>query len=378
MSKRDLILIAGGGTGGHIFPALSIAKALHQLTPSIQVHFVGTRQGYESQIIPEAGFVLHFVSSAKLNQKSSLLRRIWNLALVAWGCVQSLVLLLYLRPSVVLGVGGYASAPLVLAASILRIPTALWEPNATPGMANRLLSRWVHRVFLVFEKSRSYLRSSQATICGMPVRAEIEKADPARSARTPSAPFRVLVMGGSQGARSLNLNLAQALEKVSPPLDLCLQVGKQNLQEMKNLFKSQAWESVPSAADSIAFKKSGHFLTLHAFLKDIPERLEWADFVVSRAGASSLAEIAAFGRASLLVPLDAADQHQLANALEFQNASAAVVLDYSALSPSSLAVNIEELVLHPDRLHQMSLRARNLFRPGGAEAIARGLLAMRT
>lgn len=378
MPKRDLVLIAGGGTGGHIFPALSIAKAIQQVAPLTQVHFVGTRQGYESQIIPEAGFVLHFVSSAKLNQKSSLLRRLWSLALVAWGCVQSLVLLLYLRPGVILGVGGYASAPLVLAASVLRIPTALWEPNATPGMANRLLSRWAQQVFLVFEKSRTYLHSPRVNLCGMPVRAEIEKADSVPSTRTPSPPFRVLVMGGSQGARSLNLNLAQALEKVAPPLELCLQVGKQNFQEMKELFQAQSWEAVPSVKDSVAFKKSGHFLTLHAFLKDIPQRLEWADFVISRAGASTLAEIAAFGRASLLVPLDAADQHQLANALEFQKASAAVVLDAKALSPSSLAQNIEELVQHPDRIHRMGLSARTLFRPGGAEAIARGLLAMRT
>lgn len=353
------IVIAGGGTGGHIYPALTIAKSLQNLNPELKVEFVGTPDGLESKIIPKHGFPISFISVGKLNYKGGLLKKMKTLFQLPWAFVKSLALVLEKKPILVLGVGGYASGPFVLASSVLGIPTALWEPNAHPGLTNRILARFVRKTFLVFEESRKYMKSKRFEVLGLPVREEIEKLNLAESKKDDDKVFKILIFGGSQGARAIN-NCVAAMLKEFPleKVEVVHQTGPYDYPGVKVTYGDQR----PN-------------VRVMEYLYDIESYYLWADLVICRAGASTLAELAAAKKPSILIPLPtAADDHQKKNAVSLVNKNAARLIEQKDLTPEALFNLIGELRNQPSLMKKMSENVQHFYQPQAAKKIAERLI----
>ena len=352
------ILIAGGGTGGHIIPALAIAdelKGRHQAA----ILFVGTPRGLESRLVPQAGYRLELIRVGQLN-RVSLATRLRTLIDLPLGFLHCVRVLRQFRPQVVIGVGGYASGPMMGAAILMRIPTLAFEPNAVPGLANRLIGARVRAAAVNFEPAARYFRNAHVT--GIPVRAEFFRLAP----RPLGAPLHLLVFGGSQGARALNAMMpkiaATLLERV-PGLTILHQAGARHAE-----------------TTLAAYQQSGapsHRWQVAPFLDDMPRRFEAADLVLARSGASTVAELAAAGKPAVLVPLPtAADDHQRKNAEVMAQAGAARVLFEPDLTPAQLEGTLSDLLAAPQDLRTMADNARTLAHPDAAERIAQMALAL--
>ncbi len=354
---NKVIFIAGGGTGGHIYPGLALARALQKLDPELQIHFVGTSAGLETKIVPREGFPLHLIAGGKLNFKGNFLEKFKTLMKLPWGLIQSLSLLLKYRPQFVLGVGGYASGPFVLMAALLGFATGVWEPNALPGLANRWLSRFVDICFIVFEESRGYLRNKKVIVAGMPVRAEIESG---RQATEVSDHFRLLCFGGSQGSRAINTVLCDAILNGgdwTKDLEVVHQIGSTDWKFFSEKYKGHEARVTPME-----------------FIYEMPKYYSWADLVLCRGGASTLSELAAFGVVPIVVPLPAADNHQGKNAEALVKAGAAVMILQKDFTQECLIAQIEELKSDPERRKQMAERLKTFYKPRSSETIARQIL----
>lgn len=362
--------IAGGGTGGHVFPGIAIAKALQEMDPGCKIYFVGTSQGLETKLVPAAGYELFLLPGGKLNMPGRYFEKLKTLLKMPFGFLKAARLLLRHPPQAVLGVGGYASGPFVLIASLMGFKTALWEANAYPGKANKWLSKFVDRAFVVFEEARPQLKAKHVQRLGMPVRAEIEagyvttKAALSSGLAAPErAKLHVLCFGGSMGARAVNQALAQVLENWGEQLDL----------EVVHQIGSTDWTQFQER-----YKKQGAWLRPMEFLKDMPERYAWADLVIARAGASTVAEIAAFGKPAILIPLPGAEAHQEKNAEALAAKNAVVLLRQSELTPERLKLEIESLKGDPARRKQMAENVVEFFEPKAAHQIARTLMDFET
>jgi len=345
------ILIAGGGTGGHVIPALAIARELRD-AHGADVRFVGTARGLETRLVPEAGFKLELVRSGQL-KNVSLATRLRTAVDLPLGVVECVRLLREFKPQVVVGVGGYASGPGMLAAVLMRVPALAYEPNAVPGMTNRWLGRWVSAAAVNFEQTAKYFRNAEVT--GVPVRAEIFALPP----RPLGAPPRLLVTAGSNGALVFNETMpkiaADLLDAV-PGLTIVHQAGARNLDTTRAAFAA-------SGADPARW-------SVEAFLTDMPAQYGAADLVLARSG-STVAELCAAGKPSLLVPFAAAaDDHQRKNAEVLVQAGAAVMLLQRDVTPAALLDGLRELLLDPERRAAMAVRAKSLARPGALERIA--------
>lgn len=357
MELKKKVVIAGGGSGGHIYPGIAIAKALLKENPHIEIVFVGTKQGLEKKIVPAEGFKLYFISSGKLNTGGSIFGRIKSLFLVFKGLLDSFLLLMQLRPSYVLGVGGYASGPFVLMSALLGFRSAVWEPNAMPGLANRWLSRFVKECFLVFEEAQKYLKSDRYLVTGMPIREEIENAQ--KTAKQ-NEKLHLLLFGGSQGARVLNYTLAECVlqkPEIFANVEIVHQTGPLDFQDIKKKYEGS---KVP--------------IEQHEFLYDMPQRYNWSDLVICRSGASTLAELAAFGLVPITIPLTLADDHQLKNAQTLLNANAAVLIPQKELTVERLAAEIQQLIEKPERRQMMSENIKKFHRPLAAKKIAQEIV----
>jgi len=352
MQSNPRILIAGGGTGGHIIPALAIAHEL-KTRHGAEMLFVGTARGLESRLVPQAGYRLELIRVGQLNRVSlaTRLRTLVDLPLSLMQCVR---LLRSFRPDVVVGVGGYASGPVMGAAILMRIPTLAFEPNAVPGLANRLIGARVRAAAVNFEPAARYFRNAQIT--GIPVRAEFFHLAPRPAGAAP----HLLVFGGSQGARVLNTmmpKIAAALLSAVPGLTILHQAGARHAESTLAAYRESG-----AAADR---------WQVEAFLDDMPRRFEAADLVLARSGASTVAELAAGGKPALLVPFAlAADDHQRRNAEVMVQAGAARVLLEAELTPEQLQGTLIDLLGDPSRLSQMAAEARKLAHPDAAERIA--------
>lgn len=351
-SAAPHILIAGGGTGGHIIPALAIADAL-QSRYGAEILFVGTARGLESRLVPQAGYRLELIRAGQLNNVS-LGTRLKTLVDLPRGALQCVGLLRSFRVGVVIGVGGYASGPAMGAAIFMGIPTLAFEPNAVPGMANRLVGRRVDAAAVNFPAAAQFLRNAQVT--GIPVRAEFFSLPP----RPPGAPPHLLVFGGSQGARVLNNTMpkiASALLKALPGLTILHQAGARHAEATLAAYQASG---APADRWQVA-----------AFLDDMPARFAAADLVLARSGASTVAELAAAGKPAVLIPFpQAADDHQRKNAEQMEQAGAARMLIEAELTPEKLQATVAGLL--PDRaaLERMSAAARRLAHQDAAERIA--------
>jgi len=352
------IVIAGGGTGGHIYPALTIAKSLQSLNPDLKVEFVGTPDGLESKIIPKQGFPISFISVGKLNYRGGFFKKIKTLFQLPWAFVKSLALVIEKKPILVLGVGGYVSGPFVLASSVLGIPTALWEPNAHPGMTNRILARFVRKTFLVFEESRKYMKAKRFEVLGLPVREEIEKLNLVEPRKDDETIFRILVFGGSQGARAINNCVAAMFKEFSmDKVEIVHQTGPYDFQGIKTTYGEQANVKVME------------------YLYDIERYYVWADLVICRAGAGTIAELAAAKKPSILIPLPtAADDHQKKNAVSLVNKNAARLVEQKDLTPALLFNLIGELRGQPGVMKKMSENVQHFYQPQAAKKIAEKLI----
>ena len=356
------VVIAGGGTGGHLYPGIAVARELQRRMPDASVSFAGTARGIESRVVPREGFALDFLRSAGLKGKS-LSARVRGAALVPLGLADAWRILSARTPDAVIGVGGYSSGPVVMAAALRGIPTMVLEQNAVPGLTNRVLSRVVRAAAVTYDETLAYFRG-RGFVAGNPVRAEFFQAAETRARRDASQPPRVLILGGSQGAHAINVAMVAAAAElarhasVGTQLRIVHQTGERDLA-----FVRQGYASAGLAA------------RVEAFLDPVAPEMTSADVVLCRAGATTLAELAASGRPAVLIPFpNAADDHQRKNAMVLATAGAAMCIDERELSGSSLASTLSALVDDRARLAQMSEAMRRFARPNAARDIVDRLL----
>lgn len=345
------VLIAGGGTGGHIIPALAVAREL-VARHSAEVLFVGTERGLETRLVPQAGFGLHLIRVGPL-KNVSLLTRLRTAFDLPAGVLACRSLIRDFKPGVVLGIGGYASGPGTAAALLVGVPVMAFEPNAMPGLANRLVGKRVRAAAVNFPAAAKWFRNAEVT--GVPVRAEFFAALPQATAP------HLLVFGGSQGARLFNNTLPKIIRDLlqsSPKLTVLHQCGARWTEETQAAYAA-------SGADPARWQVS-------PFLDDMPVRFAKASLVMARSGASTVAELAASGKPSLLVPFAAAaDDHQKRNAEEMVKAGAAVMLAEPDLAdPGKPLAALKSLLADPARLAAMSTAAKTQAHPGAAARIA--------
>jgi UDP-N-acetylglucosamine--N-acetylmuramyl-(pentapeptide) pyrophosphoryl-undecaprenol N-acetylglucosamine transferase len=346
------IVFSGGGTGGHLYPALAVAEELRRRHPHASIAFVGARRGLEQRLVPAAGYELLSLRLGGLKGASGA-GRLAGVVGAAWAVARCLAWMLRRPPSLVVGVGGYASGPGVLAASLLRRRTMLLEQNHHPGATNRWLASRVDAVCLPSETARGRI-GGRTFVTGNPVRREFfEIGEPAGGTA-----LGLLVFGGSRGARSINRCVAGALGelgRVEPPLRIVHQTGQEDFAEV-----SRAYGAFPAGRSEVA-----------PFLDDMPARLAAADLVVCRAGASTIGELCASGRPAIVVPYPhAADDHQRHNAEELLRAGAAELLEDRDLQPQALARLVARLAGDAGRRRAMGRAARALARPDATRRIA--------
>jgi len=348
-------VVAGGGTGGHVTPALALAERVR--ARGDRVHLLGSSQGLETRLVPAAGFELTALPSRQIAGRSAAARLLAAPGM-ARACLAAWRELGRRRADLVVSVGGYASVPAVLAAAARRLPVALVEPNAIPGRANRLAARFAARVFVHFEEAAAFLpAAARARLrpVGIPLRQGLVDAfAEAPPRRPPSPPYRLLVFGGSQGARQLNEALAAAAPR---------------LAELGVTVFHQSGEADRERVER-AYAAAGVSATVVAFEPEMPRRYRWADVAVCRAGALTVAELALAGLPALLVPYPyAADDHQRANARALETAGAARLLDSRAFGPETVLGALSELLAAPEALLRMGEAASKAARPRAAETI---------
>jgi UDP-N-acetylglucosamine--N-acetylmuramyl-(pentapeptide) pyrophosphoryl-undecaprenol N-acetylglucosamine transferase len=346
------VLIAGGGTGGHLYPGIALARELQRRDAATEVTFVGTAAGIESRVIPREGFPLDVIRVAGLKGKS-LVTRLRGLALLPLSAVDAWRVISRRRPSVVVGVGGYSSGPVLALAALRRYPTLLLEQNALPGITNRLLAPLVRAAAVNFEEALRFFPRT-GFVAGNPVRAEFF-APAAMEGHDQKV--RVLIFGGSQGAHAINLALVAAAPQLAAAglgLAITHQTGERDLALVRD-----------------AYQRAGLDARVEAFLYAMDHEMKQADLVVARAGATTLSELAASGRPAVLVPLPTAtDDHQRKNAEAFARAGGAVVLEERGLTGERMAAEVLALAGDAARRRQMGLKARALARPDAAARIA--------
>jgi UDP-N-acetylglucosamine--N-acetylmuramyl-(pentapeptide) pyrophosphoryl-undecaprenol N-acetylglucosamine transferase len=348
------LIFAGGGTGGHVYPMLAIASEVKRLAPEVRIVFVGTSRGIEVNVVPQAGFELELLDVQPL--RGGGVAQAWK---GAYHAAKSLpaarALVRRLAPRALLSVGGYASGPVALAAWSSKVPVALVEPNSAIGLANRLIARLVRRAYTAFDESARYFKQGSVLRTGVPIRAGFEPRPYA-----PERPLRLLLLGGSQGAKALNEAVPRALLEVETELTIVHQCGRAHEAQVRALYAELGIENA----------------SVRPYIDDMPRALAEADLVIGRAGASAVAEICAVGRPSLLVPGAFGGDHQRHNAESLAAAGASVCVLPAEATPSRLAREIERLASDPELLAKMASAARSLGRPEASSAIARDLLTL--
>ena len=347
------LLIAGGGTGGHVFPGIAVAEEWVGRKAG-EVLFVGTSRGMETRAVPAAGYALETLDVSGL-KRVGLLGAVRGLFRLPLALVRSITILRRFRPDVVLGEGGYASGPLLLAAFVLGLPTAIQEVNSVPGFTNRILGRIVRRVFIAFADTARFFPWRKVEELGTPVRRAIVAALESAAETEAASGVRLLVVGGSQGARAVSELVVEAAAKLADDgIDFSLlhQTGSADCQRMQERYRARGL--------------AGR-VTVQAFIDDMAAAYAQADLVIARAGALTLAELAMAGKPAILIPLPtAADDHQSKNAACLAAAGAAVVLDQRRTGAAALAGHIAGLGKDPDRRSAMGQAMRRLARPRAA------------
>jgi UDP-N-acetylglucosamine--N-acetylmuramyl-(pentapeptide) pyrophosphoryl-undecaprenol N-acetylglucosamine transferase len=370
------LIIAGGGTGGHLFPGVAIAEEVKARDAASEVLFVGTARGIEARVCPKLGLPLELIDASGLKTVgiAGALRGLARLPRALW---QSHRIVARFAPDVVVGVGGYASGPLVLAAWLHRVPTAILEQNSIPGLANKILGRFVRAVFLAFDETRRFFRPRRVVMTGNPIRAQLREklaaaAAPAAPAAAPAAApppppgggahlpesgkhFNIFCFGGSLGARAVNALMTETAALLPATVHLVHQTGPEDRDATATRY------AAAGLADRVAVRD---------FIDDMAAEYARADLVIARAGATTVAELGVVGRPAILIPYPfAADDHQTRNARALADAGAALVFPQAGLDAKTLAAAIRALMEDPDRLVRMQSAMRSVGRPDAAAAI---------
>jgi UDP-N-acetylglucosamine--N-acetylmuramyl-(pentapeptide) pyrophosphoryl-undecaprenol N-acetylglucosamine transferase len=344
------LLIAGGGTGGHVFPAMAIAREWLSRGSDREVVLVGTIRGIEMKLVPQAGLPLETIRAAGLKGKGGFTLA-KNLAMLFPGMLDAFSILRKHKPVAAFGVGGYAAGPMMLATWLKRIPNVILEPNAAPGFANRVLAHLSRKIATGYQVSADAW-GKKAVLTGCPVRAEFFSIAP----RKPQKPFRLLITGGSLGALPINRTIVDAMDRLAArkdELQIVHQTGERDYNAVRTAYARREFpaEVVP-------------------FLGNIAERFAWADVIVCRAGAITSAEVAAAGRAAIFIPFGrATDSHQLHNAQEAARAHAGMLIAEPELTAERLTNDLFALLDHPQEIETLSANARTMARPHAARDI---------
>jgi UDP-N-acetylglucosamine--N-acetylmuramyl-(pentapeptide) pyrophosphoryl-undecaprenol N-acetylglucosamine transferase len=349
------LAIAGGGTGGHLFPGIAVAESLLRLDSTAEVLFIGTERGIETRAVPRAGFRLELIRVGALKRVSGV-ERVKTIASIPTSILHARRILRTFGASAVLGVGGYASGPALVAARIMGLPTAICEQNSVPGMTNRILGRLVDDIFGTFESARPHFPVARYSVVGNPVRVAFVDAVGSGAGTSPE-PGRVFVFGGSQGARPLNQAVPDAIAMLraqGASVEVHHQTGTADLDDVRQ-----------------AYRAHGVSAQVDAFVDDMVGAYRRADVVVCRAGATSCAELTALGVPAVLVPFpQAADDHQTKNAAELASRGAAILLPQRDLTPARLASELNAVMADRDRRAQMAAASLALGRLDAGAVIA--------
>ena len=353
------IVIAGGGTGGHLYPGIAVAREIQRRVPAARISFAGTSRGLESRIVPREGFDLDLIRAAGIKGKS-IAARVRGAVLVPAGLFDAWRLLGKRRPDVVIGVGGYSSGPVVLAAAMRRIPTMVLEQNAVPGLTNRMLAPFVRAAAVTYAQTLSFF-GRRGFVTGNPVRAEFFESSEFEV--RPSNFRRVLVLGGSQGAHAINMAMVAAAPRLVrglPGLEVVHQTGERDLAKVRE-----------------EYERAGVSARAESFFDTVAREMTTADLVICRAGATTLAELAAAGRPAVLIPFPAAtDDHQRKNAKVLADAGAAVLIVEADLSPEKLGDEAGAILADQDRQQAMSGAMSGFARPDAAVRIVDRILML--
>ena len=347
------LMIAGGGTGGHLFPGVAIAEELRARVPDATVRFVGTARGIEARVLPDLGWDLALIEVSGLKTVGVLgtIRGLFRLPRALW---QARRLVKQFAPDAVIGVGGYASGPVVLMARLRGVPTAICEQNSIPGLTNKILGRVARAVFLSFEESKRFFKPKKIVMSGNPVRRDLVQKLLAATPRAPDDTVHVLVCGGSQGAIAVNELASHALASLAKTAKLSIvhQTGEKDL-----------------AATEQRYVAAGVTAECRAFIKDMAAAYQRADLVIGRAGATTVAELAIAGKPAVFIPYPhAADNHQELNAREMAAAGAALMFRQSELTADKLADALRPLLV-ADKRTQMGAAMKALAKPAAAAAV---------
>jgi UDP-N-acetylglucosamine--N-acetylmuramyl-(pentapeptide) pyrophosphoryl-undecaprenol N-acetylglucosamine transferase len=348
-------MIAGGGTGGHLFPGIAIAEAFLKRDSGHEILFVGTDRGLEKRVLKELGYPLATLDIEGIKGRSWK-RSIQAAFKIPGSMMQAYKIIKKYSPHIVIGVGGYASGPAVLAAHFMGINTAVAEQNALPGVTNRILSKFVDKIFLSFPDRGRWFPEAKSVVTGNPIRAAFA-APPEMVAKIGGKPFQILVFGGSQGAHAINMAVLAAADELAgarEKLKLVHQTGEKDVQKIRD-----------------AYKRLNMNAEVHPFIMDMATAYGEADLIICRAGATSVAEITALGKAAIFVPFPfAIHDHQTKNAEILVHAQAALMIPEKDLSGPKLANTIARLIEQPALLEEMALKAKALGNFRAADDVA--------
>ncbi|HQU84431.1 MAG TPA: undecaprenyldiphospho-muramoylpentapeptide beta-N-acetylglucosaminyltransferase [Pyrinomonadaceae bacterium] len=342
------VLIAAGGTGGHIYPGIAVAKEILRRDEKSEVLFVGTARGLETKIVPDNGFQLTLINSAGL-KNVGFVGKLKGMMILPKSFLEARTIIKEFKPDAVVGAGGYVSGPVLLMASLMRVPTLVMDSNALPGFTNRRLAPFVTKAALTFDDALPFF-GKKGIVTGNPVRKEFFEITP----KERTEKFHILIFGGSQGARAINNAMTDALDKLPKErIEVTHQTGEADFEKIKELYARADWET----AD------------VRPYISDMMTEFSKADLVICRAGATTCAELAAAGKAGLMIPLPtAADDHQRKNAEALEKNGAARMLLQRDLNGESLANEILSLINSPEKISAMEESAKKLSRKDAAEA----------
>lgn len=362
--KELRFIVTGGGTGGHIYPALAIARGLQERYPGAEILYIGRPGGLEAELVPKAHLPFKTIQVTGLQRRLSA-RNLLVLWQATRGVLESRRILVDFKPNVVVGTGGYVCGPVVLASALLGIPTLIHEQNALPGLTNRLLARFVKRVAVTFADSISYFpRKARVTITGLPVRPEVlscRREEARRALGIPGAARLILSFGGSQGARSINRAMVEVLKRYQ---------GKAGVYFLHVTGPVQYEEFLARAQEQGLVMPENGNITIIPYMHQMPLALAAADLAICRAGAATLAELTAVGLPAILVPYPyASGNHQEYNAVSLEKQGAAIVIRDQELSGAKLWEKVEVLLARPEKLAAMREASRRLGRPRALEEI---------
>lgn len=365
-NKGYNIVLAAGGTGGHLFPAIAIADAIMEISPESRCLFIASGKDLEKRIISSSGYDMDTISISGI-AGLGIFKKIKALTKLPIAVLKSAFILKKFGADVVIGMGSYTAGPVLMAAKLIGVKTAIHEQNRRPGITNKMMSGRVGRVYSSFEDTFAPINSEKNRYLGNPVRKDIVSFSDSETAldRQDTSNFKILVLGGSQGSRSVNRAVSGAVEilskkhSVSEKIEFVHQTGQNDLEDVKT-----------------AYENSGIKAEVQAFYKDMAQLYSWADLLICRAGASTVAEITVMGKPAIFIPFPAAaGGHQSENAEALEEAGAAIVLEEKDLSPLLLAEKISNLMACPEKIKEMGNLSRSFGKPGAAKEIANDIIS---